>query len=484
MAKKGIIYETLNEVKSMNMQKSGDGFMHLSGVFGVCGVRNNNQRVYETSNYAKMVESMQARLKKAPIPGELEHPQSMTICTENISHRIDSISIDENGVVSGEITLLNTPKGKIAQALVEGGLPLFISSRAQGQVDKNGNVTLEMLQTYDLVGSPGFSQAELHLNEGQCFESINENMFFISEGADEEVKKTDKNLNENNTEDMDNEKLKELLERFEDLESQVEYLTEQNTMLQDQIDEHENINLEELAEGIQSWLLEEYSPTLQEWIVEEYSQKVQNWVVENYSQEVQNWVVEHFAPEIQNWVTEKYSEKLQDWVVEEFAPEIQKWIVEDYSPTLQNWITEHYEPSLKNSINESIKESIKESKSDKFGMIDGILEMLDNKKVEKPVYGRKAAMLTEASVNLPKYITEMPADVKVKYDLASEEIKESISRKAKLYDWSKPNAIVNFWESIDFNANVNVNTVFEDLNNITNEKERMLRESIRRWRNR
>ena len=69
MAKKGIIYETLNEVKSMDIQKSGDGFMHLSGVFGVCGVKNNNQRVYETKNYAKMVESMQQRLKKAPIPG-------------------------------------------------------------------------------------------------------------------------------------------------------------------------------------------------------------------------------------------------------------------------------------------------------------------------------------------------------------------------------------------------------------------------------
>jgi hypothetical protein len=476
MAKKGIIYETLNEVKSMNMQKSGDGFMHLSGVFGVCGVRNNNQRVYETRNYAKMVESMQQRLKKAPIPGELEHPQSMNICTENISHRIDSISIDENGVVSGEITLLNTPKGKIAQALVEGGLPLFISSRAQGQVDKNGNVTLEMLQTYDLVGSPGFSQAELHLNEGQCYESICESICFIGESNDNE------NTNENN-EDMNNEKLNEILEQLEELKSQVEYLTEQNTLLQDQIDEHENIDLESLAEGIQSWILEEYSPNLQNWIVEEYSQKVQDWVVENYSQEVQNWVVEQFAPEVQNWIVEHYSDEVQNWTVNEFAPEVQKWIVEDYSSNLQKWITEHYEPTLKESINEAIKENLNESKKDKFGMIDNILEMLEQKRIEKPVYGRKATMLNE-SVNLPKYIAEMPADIKVKYDLASEEIKESISRKAKLYDWAKPNAIENFWESIDFNAQVKTNTVYEGLDSITNERERAIRESIRNWRNR
>ena len=476
MAKKGIIYETLNEVKSMNMQKSGDGFMHLSGVFGVCGVKNNNQRVYETRNYAKMVESMQARLKKAPIPGELEHPQSMNICTENISHRIDSISIDENGVVSGEITLLNTPKGKIAQALVEGGLPLFISSRAQGQVDKNGNVTLEMLQTYDLVGSPGFSQAELHLNEGQCYESICESICFIGESNDNE------NTNENN-EDMNNEKLNEILEELEELKSQVEYLTEQNTLLQDQIDEHENIDLEQLAEGIQSWILEEYSPNLQNWIVEEYSQKVQDWVVENYSQEVQNWVVEQFAPQVQNWIVEHYSDEVQNWTVNEFAPEVQKWIVEDYSSNLQKWITEHYEPTLKDSINEAIKENLNESKKDKFGMIDNILEMLEQKRVEKPVYGRKATMLNE-SVNTPKYIAEMPADIKVKYDLASEEIKESISRKAKLYDWAKPNAIENFWENIDFNAQVKTNSVYEGLDSITNERERSIRESIRNWRHR
>lgn len=476
MARKGIIFETLNEVKSMDIQKTGDGFMHLSGVFGVCGVRNNNQRVYETANYKKMVESMQERLKKAPIPGELEHPQTMNITTENISHRIDSIKIDENGVVSGEITLLNTPKGKIAQAIVEGGLPLFISSRAQGQVDRNGNVTLEMLQTYDLVGSPGFSQAELHLNENQCYESICEGISFI--GDKNEV---DENVNNNNNTDMDAEALKQVQEQLEDLKGQVEYLTEQNNMLQEQLDEKEDFNLKELADGIQNWITEQYSPTLQKWVVEEYSAKVQNWIVENYSKEVQQWVVEHFAPQVQNWIQEHYSGEVQDWVTEEFGTDIKKWITESYSEKLQQWLNEHFEPEIKSQIAESMKAQVEEAKSNKLTMVDSILEMLESHQVAKPAYGRKANMVTED--NTPKYIADMPADARVKYDLATDDIKESIQRKATLYNWSQPNAIEKFWESIDWDAKPSP-TINEDLKNITDEEERALRASIRAWRNR
>ena len=481
MSKKGIIYETLNEVKSMDISKTGDGFMHLSGVFGVCGVRNNNQRVYETKNYAKMVESMQTRLKKAPIPGELEHPQSMNITTENISHRIDSIKIDENGVVSGEITLLNTPKGKIAQAIVEGGLPLFISSRASGQVDKNGNVTLETLQTYDLVGSPGFSQAELHLNENQCFESINENMCFIGDIND--TIEINENINTMATEDI-----KTIQEQIEELKEQINYLTEQNYMLQEELDNKSDIS-EETADGIQKWIVEEFAPEIEKWITEEYSQKIQDWIVEeysgeiqkwiteNYSARVQKWIVEEFAPEIEKWITEEYSQKIQDWIVEEYSGEIQKWITEDYSNTLQTWLIEHFTPEV-------ITKQITESKTDKLNMIDSILEMLDSKQLQKPIYGRKAQMLNE-DINVPKYIAEMPNDVRVKYDLASDAVKESISRRARLYDWSKNNAIQNFWEHIDFEK-LNSNIISESVKqpSVIDAKENAIRESIRSWRNR
>ena len=469
MTKNCLIYETLNDVKSMDVQKSKDGLMHLSGVFGVCGVRNNNQRVYEHNNYAKMVENMQERIKKAPIPGELEHPQTMNITLENISHRIDSIKIDENGVVSGEITLLDTPKGKIAQAIVEGGLPLFISSRAQGQVNpKNGVVTLESLATYDLVGTPGFSQAEMHLNESLIAESLSDNMFII----------TEKNDNENNLEDME---MQQILEKFEALENQINELKEQNEELQAQLESKQDIDLEKLANGIQNWIVEEYSPEVQNWITEEYQEnlleesmnEVKNYVKESLASSIQNWIVEEYSPEVEKWTTTEFAQGIQQWIVEEYAPEVEKWITESYGAEVTNKINE----SIETKVSQMISEKINENKKDKLQSIKDTLTMLESMESNKPVYKR-----TLVNEDAPKYIVEMPEDVRVKYNMASQDVKESIARRAKLYNFMNEGAVEAFWKNIDFENIKPSKSIYEGLNNITNERERNIRASFRRNR--
>ena len=473
MSKSCLIYETLNDVKSMETKKSNDGLMHLKGVFGVCGVRNNNHRVYEHSNYAKMVANMQERIKKAPIPGELEHPQTMNITLENISHRIDSISIDENGVVSGEITLLDTPKGKIAQAIVEGGLPLFISSRAQGQVDsKSGVVTLESLSTYDLVGTPGFSQAEMHLNESLIAESLSDNMFII----------TEKENNQN--EDMEN---KELLEKLELMEARLAELESKNEELTEQLESKQDIDLEKLANGIQKWIVEEYSQEVQNWITEEYEAEltetltesimgdVKGYVKESLAPSIQKWVVEEFAPEVEKWVVEQYSPEIEKWCTTEFAQGIQKWIVEEYAPEVENWITESYGKELESKINESIQAN----KGSKLDAIKETLKVLENMEPKaKPVYSRRV------NEDAPKYIQEMPEAIRVKYNMASQEVKESIARRAKLYNFLTEGAVEAFWNSIDFENIKPAQNLYEGLENIENEREQRIRQSIRNWRNR
>ena len=464
--KKCLIYETLNEVKTMTVKEEGD-FMKLSGVFGVCGVRNNNHRVYETKNYKAMVDEMKKRIATEGCPGELEHPSTMNITLENISHKVNSIDIDENGVVKGEITLLNTPKGKIAQEIVRGGLPLFISSRAQGNVDKNGNVALEMLKTYDLVGSPGFSQAKLHLNEGQICESIDDNCFIIEEEEpkmQEPEEKTDSkflrlnkiNMKEN-TEKLSDKEMKELqeaLQRIEVLETELSELKEQKI-------KNENLDIKDLADGIENWIMTEYTQKI--------SEGIENWVIDDYSKQVsegiENWVSKEVAPKIEKWVVEEYTPEIEKWVVEEYTPEIcngmEKWIVEEYSEGVDTWLRGQISESKKTSLND----------------IDSTLKMLEENAAlqnQKPVYKR----ITEEEE--PKFIAEMPNESRVKWNLATEEAKESIKRRAKIYNFAK-NSIHDFWESVNWQV-APTNNVYEGLENVENVWERNLRETFRRRR--
>lgn len=487
-----LIYETLNGVSDMQKVKKENGFMTLTGVFGVCGVRNNNKRVYETSNYAKMVQEMKSEIEKNNgIPGELEHPQTMNITLENISHKITDINIDENGLVTGSITLLNTPKGKIAQAIVEAGLPLFISSRATGQVDQaSGNVTLERIATYDLVGSPGFSQARLKLNENQVAESICESVYYVTDKTD---------INENNT--IDDMEMKELLEKFEALENRVAELEEQNEDLKAQVEESNSLDVKRLADSIQKWIVEEYSQTVQAWITEEFAPShtadvvaeavdaSKEMFVNEMADKIQTWVVEEFAPEVQNWIIEEYSPTIQDYITEEFAPEVQNWCVESFAPGIQNWIINEYAPEVEKFMNENfmetvknhIAESITESKKNSLNSIDETLKVLESIEATKPTYSRKA-IITENASDEPLFVQNMPADARVKWNLASEGVKESITRRAKLYDFTNEGAIDRFWANINFNEVKPINNIYEGLEAIVDEKERAIRQSIRSWR--
>ena len=488
MSKSCIIYETLNDVKTLKVQKDNN-LMKLSGCFGQCGVRNNNARIYETKNYAKMVENMQARIAKAPIPGELEHPSTMNITLENVSHRIDSIQIDENGLVTGEITLLDTPKGRIARAIVEGGLPLFISSRATGNVDpKTGVVTLETLATYDLVGSPGFSQAELHLNENQVAESICENLCIITE------KEEPQSTTENQNNDTNNMEMTELLEKFNALEEKVnaleesnKVLAEENASLKEAVNSAPKFDLEKIANGIQTWIVEEYTPKVQNWITDIFAESIREDIVDeavtcahdNFIAEtapkIQNWVINEFAPEVEKWCCTELAEGIQSWTIKEFAPTVQDWMDNQYTEKLTEAIAE----MTKTQVDEAIAEAKVASKKDKLTAIDETLSLLESIDIKKPTYTRKV----NENANEPLFISNMPDTAHVQWEMASNEVKESISRRAKLYDFTVEGAIEKFWAGIDFSAVKPVNHIYEGLDNIADERERNIRAQFRSWRN-
>ncbi|VDM13183.1 unnamed protein product [Wuchereria bancrofti] len=145
--------------------------MRLKGKLQEAETKNGNGRVYpkevlmrESQKYAE------GPIKQNNALGELDHPEASVINLSNVSHNIKRIWWENNDLM-GELELLNTPSGKIAQELVMAGVPLGISSRGMGSVKQLGE-TVEVQDDYellcwDLVSVPSTPGAYFKLNENK-----------------------------------------------------------------------------------------------------------------------------------------------------------------------------------------------------------------------------------------------------------------------------------------------------------------------------
>lgn len=157
---------TLSEGKEANGTR-----MRIKGKLQEAEVKNGNGRVYPMNILKKQVEMY----TKGPVAtrtatGELDHPESSIINLNNVSHIITKVWWEGNDVM-GELELLNTPSGKIAQEIVLAGIPLGISSRGMGSVKQLGE-TVEVqddfeLLCWDLVSVPSTPGAYMSLSEGK-----------------------------------------------------------------------------------------------------------------------------------------------------------------------------------------------------------------------------------------------------------------------------------------------------------------------------
>lgn len=148
----------------------------FSGVFTACSVPghvviNRNNRSYPAKEMLRHLGYLREMIKTSgSILGELDHPEGrFDIQLKEASHKITDLWYDDqNYNIMGKLELLDTPNGKIAQQLIESGYPLFVSSRAAGDVnEKTHEVEIAQIFTYDIVCTPGFAEAKLErVNEG------------------------------------------------------------------------------------------------------------------------------------------------------------------------------------------------------------------------------------------------------------------------------------------------------------------------------
>lgn len=151
------------EKSSQNLDIRQDGAeVVLEGIFAQFGVVNNNDRLYEESEYLPHLEYLNKKIKDKRLLGELDHPEKFDISLSKVSHVVESLEYDKsNRQIKGKLRLLDTPSGRIAKNLVEAGVPISVSSRAAGVVESNKKVKIKKIFTYDLVADPGFENAVL-----------------------------------------------------------------------------------------------------------------------------------------------------------------------------------------------------------------------------------------------------------------------------------------------------------------------------------
>ena len=469
-----LVYETLGKVSDLKvMESKSDGLMRLEGVFGVCGVKNQNNRVYDKQNYAQMVESLQKTIKESGCPGELEHPNSMNITLENVSHKIESIQMNEDGTITGTIALLNTPKGQIAQAIVEGGLPLYISSRGAGTITNEGRVTLSTIKTYDLVGTPGFSQAKLNLKENQTLECLNESMndgnimYAIVENDEDkdttkdEKKDSDKDDNKNN--DNENIDMKDLKDAIDKLTDKVTSLEAELHVAQESLEDVSPVNYD----AIQKWVVEEFGNDFKTQILESINNSENMDSIEEMLDDKINNAIDTIANGVQNWVCEEFAPEVQNWVVEEFAPEVQNWITEEFAPVIDQWVNEEFAPehmeTIEKKVNENVSAFLAENKAGRLDEIDSLLETIsaNNTPLDQIV---KESNEDDKWKNV--YVVEhMPSQYKPSWELLNEDKKNEIVRSSRMYDFTKDGVLESFWSTVDFgkkeekNINENVDPI-------------------------
>lgn len=168
---KGIIEES---------KKSNDGKIMLRGILQRAETLNQNGRVYPKEVLEREIENYQKLIRENRALGECDHPDTSVVELKNCSHIVREAYMEGDDVY-GVIELLDTPTGKILQALVSSGVTCGISSRGVGSVreEKGQQIVQEDFQLicFDMVSEPSTPGAFM-MNEGKKISQRDLDRFF------------------------------------------------------------------------------------------------------------------------------------------------------------------------------------------------------------------------------------------------------------------------------------------------------------------
>ena len=152
----------------------------VKGILQRAGAKNQNGRVYPKQILMRECQKYQKEyIDQHRALGELDHPESMVVNLNNVSHNILKIWWDGDDLL-GAVQILDTPSGNILKSLFKAGITLGISSRGLGSVKELRNEgTVEVQEDFELIcwdfvsnpSTQGAFMRPTHMNE-----SVNNNI--------------------------------------------------------------------------------------------------------------------------------------------------------------------------------------------------------------------------------------------------------------------------------------------------------------------
>ena len=160
-----LLIESLASPVLMEIVESKSGKFIARGEFGRVGVPTANGRNYPVKLMEREINRLGGALGKREVLGELDHPTDGKTSLKRVSHVVTGLKI-KNGIVVGEAEILNTREGLQLKALIEGKIPVFVSSRGYGSTQASSNADEGeivqddfVLKTYDFVSDPAVKTA-------------------------------------------------------------------------------------------------------------------------------------------------------------------------------------------------------------------------------------------------------------------------------------------------------------------------------------
>jgi hypothetical protein len=181
-------YKFIGLESKTNNLNSGE-LLRVSGPAIFLDRISGNGRKYIPQSVHSQVAELQLRVAARALFGELDHPPVTDLMRlayvkgTEISHRIDKIWwVESEQCYYIEVTILDTPNGRILKTIHDSGSPLYVSLRSllnpEMEVNKGSykEAWIAALITIDFVTRPGFSDAVM-----TPIEVANESMLAVCE---------------------------------------------------------------------------------------------------------------------------------------------------------------------------------------------------------------------------------------------------------------------------------------------------------------